>query len=434
LARRLFDLRDQVRDGTDDNQDRIPFRRQTRALGHAVRANYLYAGAADLFAETGDRTLLPPLLALWENVVTQKLYVTGGCGALYDGASPDGSPDQKQISRVHQAYGREYQLPNSTAHNETCAGVGNVLWNWRMLQITGKARYADTLERSLYNAVLAGVSLDGQHFFYTNTLRQLDPMPVELRWPRTRERYISCFCCPPNVARTLAEAGSYAYGLGEDSLWVHLYGSNRLNTVLPGRGPLRLTQETDYPWDGRVRLRIAAAPAVPITLRLRIPGWSRGGTLAVNGTPVSTPLEPATYAPIRRTWASGDVVELKLPMPVRLLQAHPLAEDLRGQVAVQRGPIVYCLESRDLAKGIRVLDVVLPRDIELKPRFDARLLGGVVVLEGRAEALSEPAWGEQLYRDLPEVRTQPVTVRLIPYYAWDNRGPSEMTVWLPLRR
>ncbi|MBV9122427.1 MAG: glycoside hydrolase family 127 protein, partial [Planctomycetes bacterium] len=344
-----------------------------------------------------------------------------------------GSPDQKEISRVHQAYGREYQLPNSTAHNETCASVGLVLWNWRMLQITGEARYADTLERALYNAVLAGVSLDGQHFFYTNTLRQLDPMPVELRWPRTRARYISCFCCPPNVARTLAEASSYVYGYSEDSLWVHLYGSNRLNTVLPGRGPIRLTEETDYPWDGHVRFKIEAAPGGPLTLRLRIPGWSRGGTLAVNGSPVSTPQEPGTYAAVRRTWSAGDVVELKLPMPVRLLQAHPLAEELRHQVAVQRGPIVYCLESKDLPEGVRVMDVVLPRAIELKPRFDARLLGGVMVLEGRAEALSEPPWGKQLYRELPEVRIQSIDLRLIPYYAWDNRGPSEMTVWMPVK-
>src|SRR5262249_19670862 len=180
LAKTLVDLRDRVPDGSDDNQDRIPFRKQTQAVGHAVRANYLYAGAADIYAETGDRTLLEPLLKIWDNLVATKLYVTGGCGALYDGASPDGAKEQKQIGRVHQAYGREYQLPNSTAHNETCAAVGNVLWNWRMLQITGEAKYADLLELTLYNAALAGIGLDGKSFFYTNTLRQLDRMPVEL--------------------------------------------------------------------------------------------------------------------------------------------------------------------------------------------------------------------------------------------------------------
>jgi DUF1680 family protein len=434
LARTLLDLRDQVRDGTDDNQDRVPFRRQTQAVGHAVRANYLYAGAADVYAETGDRTLLPPLLAVWEDVASRKMYVTGGCGALYDGASPDGSPEQKQIGRVHQAYGRDYQLPNSTAHNETCAAVGSVLWNWRLLQITGEARFADTLELTLTNAVLGGVSLDGRRFFYVNTLRQLDRMPVDLRWPRTRQPFISCFCCPPNVARTVAEAGSYAYGRDDDSVWVHLYGSNRLDTVIPGRGPLRLTQETDYPWDGRVRITVDAAPAAPLALRLRIPGWCKGSTLAVNGRPVQTPVEPGEYAAVRRGWSAGDVVELQLPMPVRLLQAHPLVEELRNQVAVQRGPVVYCLESSDLPEGVKVSDVVLPRGVQLKRRFDPGLLGGVVVLEGTAEAVAEPAWGKQLYRDLPEPRARPVAVRLIPYYAWGNRGPSEMTAWMPLER
>jgi DUF1680 family protein len=434
LARTFLDQRDQVRDGTDDNQDRIPFRRQTQAVGHAVRANYLYAGATDVYVETGDRTLLPPLLAVWEDVASRKMHVTGGCGALYDGASPDGSPEQKQIGRVHQAYGRDYQLPNSTAHNETCAAVGNVLWNWRLLQVTGEARFADTLELTLYNALLSGVSLDGRRFFYVNTLRQLDHMPVELRWSRTRQPFISCFCCPPNVARTVAETGSYAYGRDDDSVWVHLYGSNRLDTVIPGRGPVRLTQQTDYPWDGHVRITVDAAPAAPLALRLRIPGWCRGSTLAVNRKPVQTPGEPGEYAAVRRAWSAGDVVELELPMPVRLLQAHPLVEELRNQGAVQRGPVVYCLESSDLPEGVKVSDVVLPRGVELKRRFDAGLLGGVVVLDGMAEAVSEPAWGKQLYRDLPEPRPRPVAVRLIPYYAWDNRGPSEMTVWMPLGR
>src|SRR5262249_38111966 len=233
LARKLIDLRDRVEGGTDDNQDRIPFRKQTQAIGHAVRANYLYAGATDVYAETGDRTLLEPLLQIWENVVSRKLYVTGGCGALYDGASPDGSKDQKQIGRVHQAYGRDYQLPNSTAHNETCASVAFALWNCRMFQLIGEARFADTLGLVLHNAALAGVGLDGKTFFYTNALRQLDRMPVELRWSRTRQPFISSFCCPPNLARLLAEVGSYAYGRSDRGVWVNLYGGNVLDTELP---------------------------------------------------------------------------------------------------------------------------------------------------------------------------------------------------------
>lgn len=433
LAKKLLDLRDLVADGGDDNQDRIPFRRQTQAAGHAVRANYLYAGAADVYAETGDRSLLAPLVPIWENVVWQKMYLTGGCGALYDGASPDGAKEQKQISRVHQAYGRDYQLPNSTAHNETCAAVAFVLWNGRMLQLTGDARYADALERALYNAVLAGVSLDGTSFFYTNTLRQLDPMPVALRWSRTRQPFISSFCCPPNLARTIAEAGNYAYSRSERGLWVHLYGSNVLETDLDG-ARLKLIQETDYPWDGQVTVRIDAAPDRELAIRLRIPEWAGGAAVRVNDRPVRGAPEAGRYFEVKRRWSAGDLLRLDLPLRPRLIQAHPLVEEVRNQVAVQRGPLVYCLESPDLPPGVRLLNVVIPEGIALRPRCDGRLLGGVTVLEGKAEVVAEPPWGKQLYRDLAPARAQTIDLRLIPYYAWGNRGPSEMTVWLPLRR
>jgi DUF1680 family protein len=433
LAKKLVDLRDRVEDGSDDNQDRIPFRRQTRALGHAVRANYLYAGAADLYAETGDRSLLLPLVKIWENVVYQKMYVTGGCGALYDGASPDGASDQKSIARVHQAYGREYQLPNSTAHNETCAAVALALWNWRMLQITGEARYADILELVLHNATLAGVSVDGTRFFYVNTLRQLDRMPVDLRWSRTREPYIRSFCCPPNLTRTIAEVANYAYGRSERGVWVNLYGGSVLDTELGLGAKLKLTQETDYPWDGRIQIRIDAAPAREFAVLIRIPGWAKGAALGVNDKVERMSPEPGRYAEVKRVWSPGDVLELTLPLRVRLLQAHPLVEEARNQVAVQRGPLVYCLESCDLPKGVTVSNVVIPGGIKLKPRFDAGLLGGVTVLEGKAEALADVDWSGSLYRDWKPTAARGIDLRLIPYYAWSNRGPSEMTVWMPLR-
>jgi DUF1680 family protein len=434
LARKFLDLRDLVEEGTgtDDNQDRIPFRKQTEAVGHAVRANYLYTGAADLYAETGDRSLLEPLLMIWDDVARRKMSITGGCGALYDGASPDGSKDQKTISRTHQAYGRAYQLPSSTAHNETCAGLGHLFWDWRMLQITGEARYADLLELVLYNAALAGISLDGTRFFYVNTLRQLDEMPVPLRWSRTRQPFISCFCCPPNVVRTIAEASSYAYGRSDGKLWVHLYGGSILDTRLPGGARLRLTQETDYPWDGRVTIKVEEAPVDALSLMLRIPGWAKDAASSLNGRPLRATLKPGTYAEVNRAWSSGDTLTLDLPMPVRLMQAHPLVEETRNQVAVQRGPIVYCLESTDLAGDVRVADVQIPRGIELKPRYDAGLLGGLTVLEGRALARREGAWSGTLYRELSSGAPEPIDLRLIPYYAWGNRGRSEMSVWIPL--
>jgi DUF1680 family protein len=434
LARTLIDLRGLAPNGTDDNQDRIPFRRQNRAVGHAVRANYLYAGAADVFAETGDQSLLRPLLTLWENVVTQKMAITGACGALYDGASPDGAKDQKSISRVHQAYGREYQLPQSTAHQETCASIGNALWNARMLQITGEARFADILELVLYNAALAGISLDGTCFFYVNTLRQLDVMPVELRWSRVREPFISCFCCPPNLVRTIAEVGSYASGQADDRVWVHLYGGNTLDTTLADGARLRLTQKTDYPWDGRVEISVVVAPARACSLLLRIPGWARGATLTLNGSVLPAESAPGTYVEVRRSWTAGDVLGLTLPMPVRLMEAHPLVEEARNQVAIQRGPIVYCLESTDLPASVVLSDVVIPRGIVLTPRHDPALLGGINVLEGRAEAWPAARLSGQLYRELSSGPPVAVDLKLIPYYAWGNRGRSEMTVWMPLSR
>jgi DUF1680 family protein len=259
-------------------------------------------------------------------------------------------------------------------------------------------------------------------------------MPVSLRWSRTRQPFISSFCCPPNLVRTIAEAGSDAYGRSECGVWVHLYGASVLDTRLADGARLKLSQATDYPWDGRVKITLDAVPAGPFSVLLRVPGWAKGATLSVNGKPERKALEAGSYHEERRAWAAGDVLELNLPLRPRLLQAHPLVEEARNQVAVQRGPVVYCLESLDLPKGIAVADVVIPRGIELKPRFDGKLLGGVTVLEGKAEAVAEAAWGKQLYRELAPATARSIVLKLIPYYAWGNRGPSEMTVWLPLGR
>ena len=435
LARRLIDMRDEVVGGTDDNQDRVPFRQQTKAVGHAVRANYLYAGVADVYAETGDATLLPPLHKIWDDLVTRKLYLTGGCGALYDGASPDGSKEQKQITRVHQAYGRDYQLPNATAHNETCAAIGNVLWNWRMLLVTGDAKHADVIEQSLYNAILGGVGLEGTSFFYTNTLRQLDPMPVELRWSRQRQRWISCFCCPPNVVRTIAQSAGYAYAKSDRGIFVTLYGAGACRTTLKDGTPVSLTQETDYPWDGKARLTVTPAEPKEFSLMLRIPAWGGGASVRVNGEPLNETIRAGTFVEVRRTWRAGDAVDLELPMRARTVEANPLVEETRNQVAVVRGPIVYCLESPDLPGGTRVLDVRVPRDVQWSPRHDAELLGGVTVLGARAVASpAAEGWEGRLYREVAPSSDRSIDLKLIPYFAWANRGKSEMTVWLSAGR
>jgi DUF1680 family protein len=433
LAQGLIDTRDQVEAGTDHNQDRIPFRQQTQAVGHAVRANYLYAGAADVYAETGDRSLMRALDPIWRDVAHRKMYVTGATGALYDGASPDGSKAHSSIQLVHQAYGRAYQLPNVTAYNESCATVGFALWNWRMLSITAEARFADLLELALYNGVLSSISLDGTEFFYTNPLRRVDELPFELRWSRRRRAYISCFCCPPNVVRTIAEVAGYAYSVSDEDVWVNLYGGSVLDTELPDGSNIKLTQQTDYPWDGTIRIKIDEVPERAFAVFLRIPGWARGSTVKVNDKLAGSDLRTERYMKIKRKWSAGDLIELVLPMPVQLVEANPLVEEVRNEVAVKRGPVVYCLESVDLPDGVQTADVAISRTSTFRAHFDDDLLGGISVLEGRALDVAGSDWGDTLYREISPRQPKAVDIRLIPYYAWGNRGEPEMTVWMPVR-
>ncbi len=434
LAQGLVEIRDLVTKGADHNQDRIPFRQQTEAVGHAVRANYLYAGVADIYSEIGDPTLLDTLVTLWNDVTYRKLYVTGATGALYDGASPDGSSQHTAIGMVHQAYGRRYQLPNVTAYNESCATIGYALWNWRMLTITGQARYADLLEHVLYNGVLSTMNLKGTEFFYRNTLRQVEDLPFELRWSDEREPYISCFCCPPNIIRTVAEVGSYAYSLTEQGLWVNLYGSNDLKTQMPDGSKLELTQETQYPWDGTIKITLDQCPSQSWSLNLRIPSWADKADIQINGKATKHPIQPGTYATLQRKWKAGDTIQLNLPMQPFMLEAHPLVEEDRNQTAVQRGPIVYCLESCDLDAQVDIDDIALSLNSTLVPAYNPDLLGGVTILKTQGLQLGQEDWNEStLYRKRSEVSIPTLDLRLIPYYAWGNRGRSEMSVWLPIR-
>lgn len=435
LARSLIEIRDLV-SGGDDNQDRIPFRMQERAAGHAVRANYLYAGVADIYMETGDPGLLSTLEKLWRNVVTTKMYVTGGCGALYDGASPDGALDQSTITRVHQAYGREYQLPNVTAHNETCASIGNLMWNWRMLSITGEVRYADIVELVLYNSALASISLDGKRFFYTNPLRKVDNLPFELRWGRSREPYISCFCCPPNIVRTIAQVGSYLYGISDDGIWVHLYAGSTAWINLKEGTPVEITQETRYPWDGQVSLIVRTEAPTSFALMLRIPGWCTAASISINGIELSPAPQPGHYARLERQWTPGDRIDLRLEMPVVLLESHPLLEETRNHLAVRRGPIVYCLEALDLPEGVRMDEIGIARTTAFQVEKDssfAGLIEELCVLRGSLKIIQREDWDGQLYRPGLPGSPREAEVKLIPYFAWDNRGSLEMTVWLPER-
>lgn len=430
LAVRLLNMRDLVEKGDDDNQDRVKFRDQRVAHGHGVRATYLYAGAADLYLETGDDSLLPTLTSVWDDLVHRKLYLTGGCGALFDGASPDGTEQQGLITRVHQAFGRDYQLPHSTAHNETCAAIGNLLWNHRMLQITGDAKYADLIETTLYNSVLAGISLDGTAFFYTNTLRQLNPMPVELRWPRERQKYMSCFCCPPNVLRTIAEVRYYAYLVDDVGVSVILYGGNTLDATLSNGTRVKLTQESSYPWEDDVSIKVETPGR--FALRLRIPKWAKSASLQLNGQPLGVDATPGTFASIDRNWNAGDRIELSLPMPVTLLEANAYVEEARNHIAVTRGPIVYCLEEADLPAGTKLLDVHV-RGAFADATPVSTDLGDVVALSAKGLVYSTDDRAA-LYREYVDSAAREVAIRLIPYFAWGNRGCGEMSVWLPLAR
>nr|WP_245797079.1 glycoside hydrolase family 127 protein [Bacteroides luti] len=435
LAKNLINIRGMVKNGTDDNQDRIPFRDQKKAMGHAVRANYLYAGVADVYAETGEKILKDNLESIWNDIVNRKMYVTGACGALYDGTSPDGTcyePDS--IQKVHQSYGRAYQLPNSTAHNESCANIGNMLFNWRMLQTTGEEKYADVMETSLYNSVLAGVSLDGKKFFYTNPLRLSKDFPYTLRWPRERQSYISCFCCPPNTVRTLCEAQNYAYSISQKGVWFNLYGGNQLDTKLTDGSALTLTQVSDYPWDGKVVTTVdKVASKKAFSMNFRIPEWCEKATLTVNGKSVDADLSAGKYAEVNRVWKKGDVVELNLAMTVKLMESNPLVEETRNQTVVKRGPLVYCLESMDVEGGQSIDNVLIPANIQLTPNKITIDGSPIVALDGEAQLMNEGSWKGTLYKQVSD-SSKKVKIRLIPYYAWGNRGKADMTVWMPLAR
>ena len=435
LSQNLIEIRGMVEHGTDDNQDRVPFSQQKQAMGHAVRANYLYAGVADVYAETGDKLLMENLQSIWKDIVTRKMYVTGACGALYDGTSPDGTcyePDS--IQKVHQSYGRPFQLPNSTAHNETCANIGNMLFNWRMLQTTGEAKYAEIVETCLYNSVLSGVSLDGKRYFYTNPLRISNDLPYTLRWPKERMEYISCFCCPPNTLRTVCQAQNYAYTVSKEGIWCNLYGGSELVTALADGSKVKLTQVTDYPWDGAVLLTIEQAPKKKaFSLYLRVPEWCDHAALKVNGEVVKTNLSADSFAEVNRIWKKGDKVEFVMDMTVKLLESNPLVEETRNQTVVKRGPLVYCLESIDIEGGQPIDDVLIPTDIQLTPKKITIDGSPIVALEGTARLLPRNSWKDTLYREVSQT-SKPVNIRLIPYYAWGNRDKAEMTVWMPLVR
>lgn len=386
-------------------QDNLPLLEHREIVGHAVRAAYLFAGATDLAAYTDDdalrERLLQMLLRVWDNTINKRRYITGGIGN----------------EPKHEGFTADYELPNRTAYQETCASIALIFWAHRLGRLLGEARFYDALERALYNGAPAGISLDGKRFFYVN--------PLESDGTHHRKAWYGCACCPPNIARLLASLGDYIYAQSDDALYVNLYIGGRVRVELGGK-PLTLEARTGYPWQESVALRVVESAAGRFKLMLRLPAWCDAPELRLNGEPVAVRRVDG-YAVIEREWSAGDAVELRLPMPPVLMEAHPRVEADRWQVALQRGPIVYCLEEIDQPAPLTHLAV--RRDHPLHSIWEPELLNGVVVVEGTAELLEDDAaWGDALYRPLRERSLKPF--RAIPYYAWDHRRPCPMRVWV----
>ena len=365
-------------------QDDKPVSEMTDIVGHAVRAMYLYCGMADVAAYTGDRNYIEALDRLWDDVVLRNMYITGGIGQ----------------SSSNEGITEDYDLPNLDAYCETCASVGMVLWNWRMNQFTGDSKYADVMEKAMYNGALAGISLSGDHFFYVN--------PLESRGGVERLTWFGCACCPSQICRFLPSIGNYIYGVSDKALWVNLYMGNSASVKVGGKD-VTITQETGYPWTGDVALTLDLKGSLNTELRLRIPAWCESYTLKVNGEAAGETIDKG-YAVIGRRWKGGDTVTLSLNMEAKAVEADPRVKEDLGKRAIQRGPLVYCMEEYDNPSGFD--NLFIPADASLEAAFDKDLLGGIVGITASS--------GD-------------TRLRFVPYYAWSNRDNGKMKVWVEYR-
>ena len=399
-------------------QDNIPVVLQEEAEGHAVRAGYLYSAMADIAALTADDSLLHAIDKIWDNVVGKKIYVQGSVGAIGDG----------------ERYGDNYELPNTTAYNETCAAIANVFWNYRMFLLHGESKYIDVLEKSLYNGLISGIGLDGKSFFYTNAMQIKNSFTHPDLEPE-RSGWFECSCCPTNLTRLIPSVPGYIYAQKKDSLFVNLYISS-VTDIKIGDNPVVITQQNNYPWDGNLLFRINPKKPGSFCMLLRIPGWAGNeaipsdlyrfedslpekATLSVNGKPVEFPVWHG-YAVINRRWIKGDRVELKLPMGIRKITANEKLQDDQGKMALQRGPLIYCAEWVD--NGGRTSNIILPAGTLFRPASRPGLLGGITVLQATVPVV-------KILEDT--VFTDKQSFTAIPYYSWANRGKGEMMVWFP---
>ena len=394
-----------------------PFTARTKLEGHAVRAMYACCGATDYYLETGDQTYWKTLNTLWDDLTKHQMYISGGVGARSDG----------------EAFGDAYELPNARAYGESCAAIGNMMWNWRMLAATGEAKYTDVIERALYNGINSGMSLDGTLYCYRNPLA-FDPATGD----KIRNPWYDVTCCPPNLERTLASLPGYFYSTSNDGIYVHLYDNSDLDWHLENGTGLKLSQKTNYPWEGNVELTVTPERPTDFVIYLRIPGWADRTQVAMNGKP-GTGARPGEYLPLQRKWSSGDRITLQMETPIQVLEANYHVEDNNGRVAVQRGPLLYCLEEVD-QPNVALSDVAMDLGKDPSARFQTErrsdLLGGVLVLRLEGVALERSTSELSLYSRYSgaSVKTRRVPLTMIPYYAWANRNPTSMQVWTPVVR
>ena len=390
------------------SQDHLPVTKQTEAVGHAVRAMYMYAGMTDIAAIYQDSAYFEALMKIWENIVTKKMYLTGGVGARHDG----------------EAFGDNYELPNLTAYNETCAAIGSVYWNQRLFRLTGDAQYYDIIERTLYNGLISGISLDGKKFFYPNPLES-DGKYQFNQGACTRQPWFDCSCCPTNIIRFLPSVPELIYATIADSVYINLYISSNADIIV-NQKKIEIIQQTDYPWDGKINITVNPEKKTTFTLKLRVPGWARNEvvpgdlykyiaenpekvSLLVNGKDENGVLDKG-YIEITRKWTRGDKIELTLPLAVRKVIAHEKVADDVNKIAFECGPIVYCAEEID---NHRISEITVPLDTKLNITKGAVLTENVNILRGKVD-------NQELI--------------LIPYYVWSNRGVGKMKVWLPINK
>jgi uncharacterized protein len=392
-----------------------PVYEQEVAIGHAVRAVYMYSGMADIARETGDEELFKACKRLWNNIVTRQMYITGGIGSTHHG----------------EAFSFDYDLPNDTVYAESCASIGLIFFAHRMLQMDPDGTYADIMERTLYNTVLGSMSRDGKHFFYVNPLdvwpEASEKNPGRQHVKPVRQKWFGCACCPPNIARLLASLGQYVYSSDEDTVYTHLYIGGTADMEISG-GKLRLIQENNYPWEGNVKIKIETPVEKSFKLALRIPGWCRKWTVFINGTETAQEGRLVNgYLTLDRCWKTGDEVELCMELSIELLQANPKVRADAGRVAIQRGPLVYCLEEEDNGSNLSALSIASNPDF--KCAYDKDLMDGAVTIHTTGIRTVDDCWGDELYRPALK-QEESVELKAVPYFMWGNRTQGEMLVWI----